>query len=183
MVLAPFSDRVHAYAQKALEKTRHVKLELGVKVTEVKADRVVLSDGREILTRAVVWAGGIQAAGLGVSAGIEQGPGGRIDVGADLTVTAFPGVYALGDVANTPGPDGKPFPQLGSVALQAGRCAAENILADIDGKSPVRLPLPRQGDHGDDRPQRRRRRGRAEATRAARGRSRTRRGSACTPGC
>ena len=31
-------------------------------------------------------------------------------------------------------PDGKPFPQLGSVALQAGRCAADNILADIDGK-------------------------------------------------
>jgi NADH dehydrogenase len=52
----------------------------------------------------------------------------------DLTVKAHSGVYALGDVANTPGPDGEPFPQLGSVALQAGKCAAENILADIDGK-------------------------------------------------
>ena len=66
--------------------------------------------------------------------GISQGHGGRFDVAADLTVPAFPGVYAVGDVANTPGPDGKPFPQLGSVALQAGRCAADNILADIDGK-------------------------------------------------
>ena len=46
----------------------------------------------------------------------------------------MPGVYALGDVANTLDRDGKPFPQLGSVALQAGRCAADNILADIDGK-------------------------------------------------
>ena len=43
-------------------------------------------------------------------------------------------MYALGDVANTLAPDGKPFPQLGSVALQAGRWAADNILADIDGK-------------------------------------------------
>ena len=133
VVLGPFSDRVHAYAQKALED-RNVKLEFGVTVQEVKADRVVLSDGREIFTRVVVWAGGIKAAGLVSRCGIEAGPGGRIGVEEDLTVKAFPGVYALGDVANTPGPDGKPFPQLGSVALQAGRCAAENILADIDGK-------------------------------------------------
>jgi NADH:quinone reductase (non-electrogenic) len=133
VVLAPFSDRVHAYARKALED-RHVKLEFGVKVNQVRADRVVLSDGREILTRAVVWAGGIQASGLVSRSSIEAGPGGRIGVEPDLTVKAFPGVYALGDVANTPGPDGKPFPQLGSVALQAGRRAAENILADIDGK-------------------------------------------------
>jgi NADH dehydrogenase len=132
-VLAPFSDRVHAYARKVLED-RHVQVELGVKVDEVKSDRVVLSDGREILTRAVVWAGGIQAAGLASRSGLPQGRGGRIDVEADLTVTAFPGVYALGDVANTPGPDGSPFPQLGSVALQAGKWAADNILADIEGK-------------------------------------------------
>ncbi len=133
VVLAPFSDRVHVYARKALED-RHVKLELGVKVDEVRADRVLLSDGREILTRTVVWAGGIQAAQLASRSGIEAGHGGRIGVQPDLTVEAFPGVYALGDVANTPGPDGKPYPQLGSVALQAGKCAAQNILADIDGK-------------------------------------------------
>ena len=54
---------------------------------------------------------------------------------ADLTVDGFPGVYALGDVANTAGPDGAPFPQLGSVALQAGSWAARNILADIQGQA------------------------------------------------
>src|SRR5262249_35355490 len=66
--------------------------------------------------------------------GLPQGHGGRVDVQEDLTVAGFSGVYALGDVANTPDPDGKPFPQLGSVALQAGHWAAQNILADIDGK-------------------------------------------------
>jgi len=139
VVLAPFSDRAHAYAQQTLEK-RRVKLEFGVRVTEVKADRVVLSDGREILTRTVVWAGGIQAAGVAEHAGIEQGRGGRFDVDADLTVPSFPGVYCIGDVANTLDPQGSPYPQLGSVALQAGRWAANNILADIDGKprSPFR---------------------------------------------
>ena len=60
--------------------------------------------------------------------------GGRLDVAADLTVDGHPGVFAVGDVANIAGPDGKAFPQLGSVALQAGQWAAKNILADLDGK-------------------------------------------------
>jgi NADH:ubiquinone reductase (H+-translocating) len=133
VVLAPFSERAQSYAAKVLEK-KGAKLLLGVKVSDVKADRVVLSDGREILTRSVVWAGGIQGSELATKTGIAGGRGGRLDVGADLTVDGFPGVYALGDVANTVGPDGKAFPQLGSVALQAGTWAARNILADIEGR-------------------------------------------------
>jgi NADH dehydrogenase len=66
--------------------------------------------------------------------GLPQGRGGRIDVRPDLTVDAFPGVYVVGDIANIPGPDGQPFPQLGSVALQSGTCAAKSILAEIAGE-------------------------------------------------
>ena len=40
----------------------------------------------------------------------------------------------LGDIAAIAGPDGAPLPQLGSVALQSGRWAAKNILADVAGK-------------------------------------------------
>ena len=35
---------------------------------------------------------------------------------------------------NIAGPDGRAFPQLGSVALQAGHSAAENILHDVNGE-------------------------------------------------
>jgi NADH:quinone reductase (non-electrogenic) len=134
VVLAPFSERMHEYAKRVLERKR-VELRLGLRVTDVRPDRVVLSDGSEIMTRAVIWAGGIQAAALAGDAGLQCGAGGRIDVDDDLTAKGFPRVYALGDVANTPGPDGKPFPQLGSVALQAGRWAADNIVADIEGRA------------------------------------------------
>jgi NADH dehydrogenase len=134
VVLGPFSEHAHAYASKVLVE-KQVKLKLGLSATEVRPDRVVLSDGSEILSRCVVWAGGIQAPALAGHAGLPQGRGGRIDVQADLTVKGFPGVYVLGDTANTLDPDGKPFPQLGSVALQAGKSAGDNILAEIDGKS------------------------------------------------
>jgi NADH dehydrogenase len=132
VVLAPFSSRAHEYAKRVLEQ-RGVQLELGAKVTEIRPDRVRLSDGREILTRTVVWAGGIKVPPLVAASGLPQADDGRVEVGPDLAVRDHPGVYALGDVANTLGPDGTPFPQLGSVALQAGRCAADNILAEIDG--------------------------------------------------
>jgi NADH dehydrogenase len=134
-VLGPFSDRAHEYAAKVLQRDG-VELRLGTSVKEVREDRAVLSDGTTIPTRCVIWGGGIMAAPLAGSAGLVQGRGGRIDVEHDLTVAGRPGVYALGDFANIPAPDGRSFPQLGSVALQSGQWAARNIEAEIAGKPP-----------------------------------------------
>ena len=74
------------------------------------------------------------AAPLSAQSGVSPGRGGRIDVKPDLTVEGFPGVYALGDFANIPSGSDDALPQLGSVAQQAGDCAAENILAGMEGK-------------------------------------------------
>jgi len=135
VVLNGFSDRAHEYASKALQE-RGVKLDLGTGVKEVAADHVLLSDGTTIKTRCVAWAGGLMAASPAAASGLPQGRGGRIDVGKDLTVDGVPGVYVVGDIANIPGPDGDPFPQLGSVALQSGQCVADSILAEIAGEPP-----------------------------------------------
>jgi NADH dehydrogenase len=66
--------------------------------------------------------------------GGKTGHGGRIDVEADLTVPGLTGVYALGDFANIADKDGRPLPQLASVAEQSGKWSARNILLDIEGK-------------------------------------------------
>ncbi len=132
-VLGPFSAKAHAYAAKALERDG-VEIRLGTSVKEIAADHVLLSDGTTIQTHCVIWGGGLMAAPLASAAGLSQGAGGRIDVLPDLTVADHPNVYAVGDFANIPAPDGGPFPQLGSVALQAGQWAAKNIRADLDGK-------------------------------------------------
>ena len=137
-VLAGFSESSHAYAAQVLQELG-VELLLGLTVTEIGPGHVTLSDGSIINTRLVVWAGGLTAASLAENAGLPRGHGGRIDVQPDLTVAGFPEVYVLGDIANTPDPTGAAYPQLGSVALQAGQWAARNILADIAGKP--RLPF------------------------------------------
>ena len=133
-LLGPFSDSAHEYAAKILGR-KGVRLHLGVAVTEVGPAHVTLADGTTIRTHCVVWGGGIQAPAVAVHGDLPRGRGGRIDVQPDLTVAGLEGVYAVGDVANIPGPDGEPYPQLGSVALQSGVWAAENVLADAAGKS------------------------------------------------
>ncbi len=133
VVLAAFSERAHDYAAGKLQHNG-VTLRLNTGVSEITPDRVTLSDGTEIRTRTVVWAGGIQAPELAATTGLSQGRAGRLTALPDLTVEGYPQVYAIGDVANIPDHDGNDLPQLGSVALQTGRWAAENILADHAGK-------------------------------------------------
>ncbi len=50
-----------------------------------------------------------------------------------LSIANCPGVYALGDFANTGDGSGKMLPQLASVAQQAGRHCAQNIAAHANG--------------------------------------------------
>jgi NADH dehydrogenase len=132
-LLKPFSDKAHGYVARVLkDKGVDVQLETGLK--EVYSGHAVFSDGTVVPTRCIVWGGGIMAAGVAANCGLAQGRGGRVDVEPDLTLKDHAGVYAIGDVANIPGPDGQQLPQLGSVALQSGAWAAENILADFKGE-------------------------------------------------
>jgi NADH:ubiquinone reductase (H+-translocating) len=132
-VLKGFSNKSQEYAIHKLE--RHgVQIRFGVAVKEVHRGHVLLSDGTKILTHTTIWAGGLKASSLSGALGIQTGPGGRIDVERDFSVTGFPGVYALGDFANIAGAGGKPLPQLASVAQQAGYHCAKNIADAIAGK-------------------------------------------------
>jgi NADH dehydrogenase len=53
----------------------------------------------------------------------------------DLSVAGYPGVYALGDFANFKTSKGETLPQLASVAQQAGRHCARNIVGAVSGKA------------------------------------------------
>ncbi|HEU0041804.1 MAG TPA: FAD-dependent oxidoreductase [Jiangellaceae bacterium] len=131
-LLGQFSHKAHDYAvRKLTEAGAVVKLEIGV--TAVHPDRVEFNDGSTIKARTVVWGGGESGSAVAQTAGPVPGRGGRINVRPDLTVDGYPGVYAVGDVANIPSGDdpAAPLPQLGSVAQQSGGWAAENILREF----------------------------------------------------
>ena len=134
-LLAPFSKKAHKYSlMKLREAGAEVKLEAGV--AAVHPDHVEFSDGSTVPARTVVWGGGESGSAIAQNTGPVPGRGGRLDVLPDLRVEGFPGVYAVGDVANIPSDDesGPALPQLGSVAQQSGRWAAENILRERRGE-------------------------------------------------
>lgn len=132
-VLNAFSKKSQEYATQRLEQ-HGVHILLGVTVKEVHSGHVLLSDGSKILTHTTIWAGGLKASSLSEALGVKTGRGGRIDVQPDFSVSGFPGVYALGDFANVTGADGKPLPQLASVAQQAGHYCAQHITAAVAGR-------------------------------------------------
>jgi NADH:quinone reductase (non-electrogenic) len=133
--LSVFSDTAHKYATRQLEH-RGVKLVMNSSCKEVARDHVVLSDGTVIKAHLTVWGGGEMAASVVAESGLPIGHGGRIDVERDLSVSGFPGVYAVGDAANIPGDDGTILPQLGSVAQQTGVWLGRNIIAEASGLKP-----------------------------------------------
>jgi NADH:ubiquinone reductase (H+-translocating) len=130
-LLAPFSEKSRRYARQMLE-TRGVEVRLGQIVTSVAKDHLTLDDGSVVPTRLVLWAAGVRASGLVDRLGLEQGRGGRIVVGPDLSIPGQPDAYAVGDVADIDDGSGGRLPQLAQVAIQGGAHAAEQILATID---------------------------------------------------
>lgn len=128
-LLAPFSERSQGYAVEALRR-RGVEVRLNTKVESVAADHVVLGGGEVLPARTLIWAAGVRANPLTAQLGLDTGPGGRIAVNDDLSVSDHPGIWAIGDIAHmTDG--GSTVPQLAPAAMQAGSMVAANILRSI----------------------------------------------------
>lgn len=120
----------------ALEKMG-VEVRLGAAVESYDGSQIGLRGGELLSARTLVWAAGVQAAGLYDRLGLERGSLGRVVVDPSLRVPGRPEVYVVGDAALFPGPDGKPLPMVAPVAIQEGRLAAENILRDLRGLAPL----------------------------------------------
>ena len=129
-----FRSEIRSYTKKALEK-RGVEVLLGEVVARIEPTRVTLKSGTVIPAHTLVWGAGLQANPLADALGLELQHGNRIPVEPDLSVAGHPEVFAVGDVAwITDTKTNDVLPQLGSVALQAGEHAGENVARLVAGK-------------------------------------------------
>jgi NADH:ubiquinone reductase (H+-translocating) len=133
-LFAMFKPELRAYAKKALEQ-RGVEVLLGEAVASITPTRVALESGRVLPAHTLVWGAGLQAHPITGSLGLPLQKGNRIGVEADLSVAGHPEVFAAGDIAwITDAKTKRVLPQLGSVALQAGERAGENIARRAAGR-------------------------------------------------
>jgi NADH:ubiquinone reductase (H+-translocating) len=135
-LFAMFKPNLREYAEKALTD-RGVEVKTGEAVAAVTPTRVKLKSGEELKAHTLVWGAGLQGNPLVRPLGIELQRGNRIAVAPDLTLPDRPEVYVVGDVAAiTDAKTEQVLPQLGSVALQSGEHAGEEIAARLEGKEP-----------------------------------------------
>jgi NADH dehydrogenase len=132
-VFAMFKPNLRKYTEKALAQ-RGVEVRTGQSVTSIAPTRVTLKSGEVLDAHTLVWGAGLQGAPIVDALGIELERGKRVPVAPDLSVEGRPEVFAVGDIACITESD-EVLPQLGSVALQSGEWAGENIKRRIEGES------------------------------------------------
>jgi len=133
-IFAMFKTKLRTYAVKALTK-RGVEIQTGEVVESIAPTRVTLKSGTVIPAHTLIWGAGLQANRLAQGLGIELEKGNRIPTEPDLRVAGHPEAFAVGDIGwITDTKKGDILPQLGSVALETGKHAGENIVRLLEGK-------------------------------------------------
>lgn len=135
-VLPPFPPRLRKRARALLEDMG-IEVRTGSKVEEVDENGIIVN-GERIAASTVLWGAGVQAVPLTRYFDAPLDEAGRIVVRPDLSVPGHHDVFAVGDLARYEY-DGKMVPGVAPAAMQAGRRAARNVLADARGEP--RRPL------------------------------------------
>lgn len=116
-ILEPLPDKVAAAATELLHQ-RFVRIETGCRVARVTPQAVTDEAGRVFPADLVVWAAGTQAPPFLKTLGLPTNKTGQIEVDTHLRVPDQPGVYALGDCAACPTPEGGRVPARAQAAHQ-----------------------------------------------------------------
>jgi NADH dehydrogenase len=122
-----------------LEASRELGIEwrLGVSVSAVDADGVLLDDGQRIDAGTVIWTVGFRASGLTEQLGALRDATGRLQVDGFLKVAGLQDVFAAGDTARAATDELGNFSVMSCQhAIPLGRYAGNNAAAELIGVAP-----------------------------------------------
>jgi NADH dehydrogenase len=119
------------HATEALRR-RGVNVRTSVPVQRVETDVVILPNDERITAATVILATGVVPSPLLKDMPLAKGKGGRIVVDATMRVPDRAGLWALGDCAAIPDPDGKPYPTLAQHAMREAKVLARNLVTSIN---------------------------------------------------
>ena len=133
-LMSEVTEDLAAYTQKQLEAAGvQVLLKTGVK--SAQGDTVELTNGEKIRTRNFVWAAGVEANKVVATLPAPKGKSKGLQVSGTLSLEKFKGVWALGDSAEVPRPDGKgTYGATAQNALREGKLVARNIVRSLRGQ-------------------------------------------------
>ncbi len=125
-----------AYAQKKLEE-RGVEVRLNTSIDEAGQDYVQIKDGERIATQTLIWAGGVTPSLILDKLDLKRGKHKGVVVDACCRVPDHAGLWAVGDCAEIPTPDGKKtYGPTAQNAQREGARVAQNVVAALRGEEP-----------------------------------------------
>ena len=132
-LLPMFTPEQSDYTRRRLEKMG-VTVHVDAPVNEV-GEGYVVAGGQRFESVLTIWAAGVEASPVTRTlAGAPLDRSGRVQVAPDLSLPGRREVLAVGDIASLSDAKGVRVPGLAPAATQMGRHAAEQILADLDGR-------------------------------------------------
>lgn len=132
-LLTEVDPRLGAYVVERFRK-RDIDVRLGVGLAAVTAHNATLTTGEVIPTHMVIWTGGIKVNPILQRVELPRDRRGALRVNGQLQVAEHPTIFAIGDCAAVPLPDGQGFyTPTAQNAIRQGSVAAENIAAQIRG--------------------------------------------------
>lgn len=137
-LLGQVDERLGEYVVQKFSR-RSIDVRLGVGVTAVTARSATLTTGEVIPTRTVIWTGGIMVNPVLHGVALPQNHHGALQVNGHLQVVDHPTIFALGDCAAVPKPDGSgAFAPTAQNAIREGPVAAANIAALIRNRGSLK---------------------------------------------
>lgn len=130
-ILPELGEKLALFAQKILSE-RGVDIRLHTRLSAATGDEAILNDGERIPTKTLISTVPSSPNPLIDTLDLPKERG-RLISDATCAVQGAEGIWALGDCALVPTPDGKPSPPTAQFAIRQGKTLAHNIVAEIRG--------------------------------------------------
>ncbi|CAN5487711.1 hypothetical protein BH09PLA1_BH09PLA1_24930 [soil metagenome] len=130
-VLMEMDEDLASYAHGVYEK-RGIRVRVNTKVSRIETGSISLESGETIESNTIILAAGVMPSPLIANLDIARHQNGRVSVEPTMRAVERTNVWALGDCAAIPDPQGKPYPPLAQHAIREARLLAKNIAAQLD---------------------------------------------------
>jgi NADH dehydrogenase len=134
-LMPEIDPRLAEYGTRVLKGRRGADIRTHVHAQAIEPGKLHLPD-ETIEADTIILAAGIVPNPIVAGLPVEKDRRGHIVVDGTMRCPSRPEVWALGDCAIIPAPDGKPYPNLAQHALREAKVLAKNICAVVDGQPP-----------------------------------------------
>jgi NADH dehydrogenase len=134
-VLPEIDEGLAAMAVRVLQR-RGAEIRVSTPVAAIGAGQVRVAS-ETIDAGTIVLAAGIVPSVVAAAIPVAHDDRGRIAADGTMRSRSHPQVWALGDCAAIPGPDGRPYPALAQHTVREARHLARNITAVLEGRAPT----------------------------------------------